>query len=221
MAERRVAGARRTQAQRSSETRAALIEAAIRTIHRLGYGAATTALIADEAGISRGAILHQFGTRAELMAEVIRHVFEQEVRDYAELMAQLRIGRRVSDWVELCWTVLSRPSGLAVLEILMASRSDLELAERVAPMQAAVEQSALKDLSAQFGGDDEETLARMRLIAWAIRGLTMAQMLLPEPQDLERSVALFRSWLRAAEDAGVSLAPRAAVAPRRKPGGPD
>jgi AcrR family transcriptional regulator len=213
LAEAREARARRTQAQRSIETRTALIEAAIRIIHRLGYGAATTALIADEAGISRGAILHQFGTRAELMAEVIRHVFEQEVHDYAALMAQLRIGRRVSDWVELCWRVLGRPSGLAVLEILMASRSDVELAERVAPMQAAVEQSALKDLQAQFGGDEADTLARMRLIAWAIRGLTLAQMLLPEPEDIERSVALFRSWLKAAEDAGVSLAPGAAVAP--------
>jgi AcrR family transcriptional regulator len=220
VAEAREAKARRTQAQRSSETRTVLIEAAIRTVHRLGYGAATTALIADEAGISRGAILHQFGTRAELMAEVIRHVFEQEVRDYAELMVQLRIGRRVSDWVELCWRVLGRPSGLAVMEILLASRSDVELAARIAPMQAAVEQSALNDLRAQFGGDDQDTLARMRLIAWSIRGLTMAQMLLPEPEDIERSVALFRSWLRAAEDAGVSLAPGAAVAPRPKPAAP-
>ena len=67
---------------------------------------------------------------------------------------------------------------------------------------------------------DEVLLARMRLIAWSIRGLTMAQMLLPEPEDIERSVALFRSWLRAAEDAGVSLAPGAAVAPRREPGAP-
>ena len=35
------------------------------------------------------------------------------------------------------WEVLSRPSGLAVLEILQASRSDPELAELVTPMQAS------------------------------------------------------------------------------------
>lgn len=73
---------RRTQEERTAETRRALVDAAVRVIHRLGYGGATTALIAEEAGVSRGAILDHFGTRAVLMAEVIRDVFEKERADY-------------------------------------------------------------------------------------------------------------------------------------------
>jgi AcrR family transcriptional regulator len=53
---------RRTQEQRSSETRKALVEAAVRSIYKLGYGGATTAVIAEEAGISRGSIIFHFST---------------------------------------------------------------------------------------------------------------------------------------------------------------
>ncbi|HEX7946616.1 MAG TPA: TetR/AcrR family transcriptional regulator [Phenylobacterium sp.] len=216
MSAKRVVRVRRTQAERTAETRAALVAAAIGVVHRLGYGAATTALIADEAGITRGAILHHFGTRAELMAEVIRSVFDQEVQDYDALIRELRIGRRVSDWVELCWRILSRPSGLAVLEILLASRSDPELAARLEPIQHEVEHNALAGVLARFPGGEETALARMRLIVWAIRGLALGDMLTADAGGLAPSVALLRSWLRAAEDAGVSLfAP-----PPQEPGKP-
>lgn len=200
--------ARRTQAQRTAETRQALLEAAIEVIHRAGYASASTELIAEQAGITRGAILHHFGTRAELMAEVMRHVFEQEEAQYAALSRELRLGQRVADWVELAWRVLSKPSGCAVLEILLASRADAELAARVVPMQAEIEQSALTDLMGWFDEDEQTALDRMRLIHWSIRGLSMARMLADEPQDIDRAVAMLRRWLQAAEDAGVPLGGR-------------
>lgn len=206
MGQNEPARVRRTQAERTAETRAALVEAAIRVIHRVGYGAASTALIADEAGITRGAILHHFGTRAELMAEVVRRVFEAEVNSYDAIMRELRIGKRVSDWVELCWRVMSRPSGMAVLDILLASRSDPELAALIEPMQKQVEEDALKGLIERFPANEQTALTRMRMIVWAIRGLTMGQMFLGDPHQMERAAALLREWFRAAEDAGAAVA---------------
>ena len=196
---------RRTQAQRTAETRQALIEGTIEVIHRAGYAAASTELIAEQAGNTRGAILHHFGTRATLMAEVMRHVFEQEEAEYGRLARELRLGRRVADWVELAWRVLSKPSGYAVLEILLASRADPELAARVAPMQAAIEQTALKDLMGWFDEDEETALDRMRLLHWSIRGLSMARMLAARPEEIDRAVAMLRRWLQTAEEAGVPL----------------
>jgi len=196
---------RRTQAERTAETKRALIDATVRAVHRLGYAGATTAAIADEAGISRGSILHQFGTRAELMAQVVSHVFEYELQEYDRLMREMQIGTRVSDWVELGWRVMNQPPSRAVLEILLATRSDPQLAERVLPMQARVEQSALERNIARFGNDKGVALTRMRVTVWTIRGLTIAPMFCREPPSVEDSVALYRSWLRAAEDAGVAL----------------
>lgn len=195
---------RRTQEERTAETRRALVEAAIRVIHRLGYGGATTALIAEEAGVSRGAILHHFGTRAVLMAEVIRDVFEKEREEYARLDAEAHLGHRPSDWPAMLWRVFSQPSGLAVLEILQAARSDPELSDRVRATQQAIEELATDAMNANYHAPrDAMFVDRMRLIVWAVRGLSIAQVLIKDPEEIGRSIELFSQILRAAEKSGV------------------
>lgn len=199
---------RRTQAERTAETRKALVDAAVKTIHRLGYGGATAFLIAQEAGVSAGSIVHHFGTRADLMAEVIRSVFEQELQAYDELQQRLHVGTHVADWPALVWQVLSRPSGMAVLEILLAARSDPKLAERVAPLQASLEQqSVARALLRWDGPGKKDILALARLIVWSVRGLSIAQVLVPDPREIERSVALFQRMLQAAGDVDILSAP--------------
>lgn len=202
---------RRTQEERTAETKRALVDAAIRVIHRIGYGGATTALIAEEAGVSRGAILHHFGTRAVLMAEVIRDVFEKERAEYARLDAEAHLGHKASDWPSMLWGVLSQPSGLAVLEILQAARSDTELSDRVKATQQAIEDLATDSMNTEFNvPTNAQFVDRMRLIVWAVRGLSIAQVLIKDPQEIGRSIELFTEILKAAEHAGVF---------RPKPGG--
>lgn len=192
---------RRTQEERTAETRSALIEATVRVIHRLGYGGASTALIADEAGVSRGAMLHHFGTRAVLMAEVVQWVFEREVEHYVALLTQRKVGNRISDWPVLIWEVLSQPSGLAVLEILLASRSDPDLYERVAPAQAAIEQVALNH--PQLAGSRQELLAAGHLIVGAVRGLTITQAVAPDASAIKEAIDLLSHLLERASPSGT------------------
>lgn len=195
---------RRTQAERTTHTKRALIDATISVIHRLGYGGATTALIAEEAGVSRGAILHHFGTRAALMAEVIRDVFEKERAEYDRLDTESHLGRKVSDWPAMLWHVFRQPSGLAVLEILQAARSDAELSELVTSTQQAIEDLAQESMSTSFGAPRNPVfMDEMRLIVWAIRGLSIAQVLVKDPEEIDGSVSLFSRILEAANEAGV------------------
>jgi AcrR family transcriptional regulator len=195
---------RRTQVERTAETKSALIDATVSVIYRLGYGGATTALIAEEAGVSRGAILHHFGTRAELMDEVIRDVFEKERNEYEQLGQKSHFGFRVPDWPAVMWTVFSRPSGLAVLEILQAARSDPDLSERIKTTQQAIEQQALGALISNFDAPrDPRVLDLMRLMVWAIRGLAIGQVLVKDPAEIERSVEMFRRILETADKAGA------------------
>ncbi len=194
---------RRTQEQRTADTRKALVDGAIRAIYRLGYGGATTAAIAQEAGISRGSIIFHFSTRAELMAEVLRVVYDRERAEYDELERVAKLGSHGEDWVEMCWRVLSKPSGIAFLEIQMAARSDPEIAETVAAITASQEQAGVEVLMGRFGGAPEEVLAAIRMVVWAIRGYSIARMLVPEPEELNRSVELFRQMYHAGVKAGV------------------
>lgn len=69
---------RRTQGERSAATRDALISAARRLWGQRGYVEVGTPEIAKEAGVTRGAMYHQFADKAALFGEVVE-VMEQDV----------------------------------------------------------------------------------------------------------------------------------------------
>lgn len=193
---------RRTQAERTEDTRAALISAAIVVLYRHGYNGATTAAIADEAGVSRGSIIYQFNTRAQLMSEVINFVYEQEQEQYVALAQQGFDLSRPEQWPELLWKVFSQPAGMAVIEILQASRSDPELAALVIPTQERVEQSSVEAIMRWIPGDIEQTRATVRLFVWAIRGLALSQVLSQDAVETEQAVRLFGKIVGRANIAG-------------------
>lgn len=193
---------RRTQEQRTAETRAALFAAAVSTIDRLGYAGANNASIADEAGITRGTIAHHFSTRAAFMAEVVRWVFEQETLAFRDLMATRHLGMRVSDWPGLLWEVFSRPSGVAVMEILVASRSDPDLAALVMPMQEEVERNGAANFLHRIGAQVTD-MAAIRLVVWAIRGMTMGRTFITDRDGMEEAVALLSRLIERAVPTGT------------------
>lgn len=194
---------RRTQEERTAETRHALMDASVRVIERLGYAGATTALIADEAGVSRGAILHHFGTRAQLMADVVSWVYERERSAYLEIEQREHVGHHPADWPALIWEVLSRPSGVAVLEILQATRNDPELGAMVLPMQQTVEEAALRWTMVRFGLNRRTAAAAMRLVVWAIRGLSIEKILIADPEGIQHALRLLSRMLARAAPNGV------------------
>ena len=77
----------RTQAQRSAATRAALIAAARRLFAERGYAAVGTPEVVAAAGVTRGALYHQFAGKAELFLAVYE-ALEQELAE--------RVGEQVA-----------------------------------------------------------------------------------------------------------------------------
>jgi AcrR family transcriptional regulator len=77
-------GTRRTQAERSAQSRSALLEAAARGLSRYGYGHVRLEDVAREAGYTRGALYHQFKDKAELAMAVIEWVDENWMREVGE-----------------------------------------------------------------------------------------------------------------------------------------
>jgi AcrR family transcriptional regulator len=68
----------RTQAERSAATKDALVQAARPLFAAHGFGNVSTEAIVQAAGVTRGAMYHQFADKAELFAEVFETV-EAEV----------------------------------------------------------------------------------------------------------------------------------------------
>jgi AcrR family transcriptional regulator len=68
---------RRTQAERSEQTRIRILKAAADLIRTRGYARFRTADVATAAGLSRGAQLHHFPTKDSLVVATLAYVFEQ------------------------------------------------------------------------------------------------------------------------------------------------
>jgi AcrR family transcriptional regulator len=102
---------RRTQADRSAATRAALVNAARPLFAQQGFAAVGTEAIVRAAGVTRGALYHQFADKTELFAAVVEAV-EQDVM--AQIMRQLgaeaagepdpldELVRGASAWLDAC-----------------------------------------------------------------------------------------------------------------------
>lgn len=184
--------ARRTQESRSAETRARAVEAAIHSLHARGYAATNVLSVAADSGISRGAIQHQFPTKVDLMLHVVQTVYDEETALYRERLDDIADPReRLLAFPEVAWEVMSRPAGVAVLEILQGSRSDPELAARLRPLQVEIERDSFALVTAMAGDAGLDTSAvGVRLVVWAVRGLSIAQLLVEQPAEVKKSVRL-------------------------------
>lgn len=198
---------KRTQEERSATTREALLTAAITELHAHGYGATSTVAIAKRAGVSRGAMVHQFPTKADLMVFVVEEVARNDVAEYARILEDVDDPReRMLAYPEAAWRTMSRPSGVAVLEIIQGSRSDAVLADKLRPIQARIGAEALRKLEEEMGRPP--SLPLVHLIIWAMRGLSIANVLSGNDEEARQSIDMLRAMTIASLDAGVLEPPR-------------
>jgi len=117
------------QQRKSVQTRIAVLEAAVDCLEHHGYAGATTQLIADTAAISRGAMLHHYATKQELIAAVIDYTFYKRMESFLARIKGLTETERVRDHagIELYWQSLLTREYAAYLQLAMASRTDPEL----------------------------------------------------------------------------------------------
>lgn len=183
---------RRPQAERSATTRAKLIEAAINCLHRQGYSLTGTSQVAEEAGVSRGAMLHQFPTKTDLMLAVVRAVFERDSEHYRQTILTMTPRDWMRGVAETVWEVVSRPSGIAVMEIMLASRADPELAEKLRAIQLQIDDEAhtwVSERRLAAGLENRpDSEAIHRLFVAAARGLAMEQLFMNNRGEIKKSI---------------------------------
>jgi AcrR family transcriptional regulator len=128
---------RRTQAERSASTRARLLDAALDCLAEHGYAGTTTVVVAERAGVSRGAQLHHFPTRAALVAAAVEHLYARLTREYQVGFGALAPGAdRLRAAIDLLWSSFTAPHYPAVLELYTAARTDPELRAQLGPIAA-------------------------------------------------------------------------------------
>jgi AcrR family transcriptional regulator len=131
---------------KSRETRRRIVEAATACLAEEGYANFSTGQVAARAGLTRPAMLYHFGSRRELLAATIAHLTRRRSEMFAEAMMALDLppshmhqAHRAAA-VEVGWAQLETPEFAAFTELLVAARTDPELAGVVAPALAAFDQ---------------------------------------------------------------------------------
>lgn len=188
-------------AERSAAMRQRLIDAAIKCLHIVGYAATTTQLVVETAEVSRGAILHHFPTKVDLMLAVAEYAAGKQNRMVKRLLADTKEGmERYLAITDATWTAMKQPAAQAFLEIMIASRSDLELTERLAPVIASLEsfqRESVWEAARDLGISDRETVVTMvRLHVAAMRGIALELHVLGNEEEAAGCMKLLNRYKR-------------------------
>ncbi|GFM31362.1 TetR/AcrR family transcriptional regulator [Novosphingobium sp. PY1] len=121
------------QSLKSAQTRSRLIEATIQCLVKVGYSGTTTPLVASEAGLSRGAMLHHFENSATLIRATIVELHERRLRAFRRSSENSQ--HDPSTMVSAYWRQVQKPAFIAFQELAMAARTNSELAQIMRPLQ--------------------------------------------------------------------------------------
>jgi len=136
--------ARSRQADRSAGTRQALLDATVMCLVEDGYVGTTGPAIADRAGLSRGAQLHHFGTRDQLVVAAVEHLAQMRLGAVREKLDELNLdaGSDLESTagvaLELLAAALSGPLYAASLELWVAARANVSLRSELLPVEGRV-----------------------------------------------------------------------------------
>jgi AcrR family transcriptional regulator len=189
---------RRSQAERSSATREALLDATIACLVEDGYASTTTSRVAERAGVSRGAHLHHFQTRHALVAAAIEHLARRRTDELLAAADSLPTGRgRVAAGLDLIWSNYASPRFQAALDLWSDARTDVELRAHLTGVERDLDRQTLELARRLFpdvaGRADFEHLIEMAVAT--VRGLALLDTLHPGGERNRKQWAFCRARL--------------------------
>ncbi|HSK03856.1 MAG TPA: helix-turn-helix domain-containing protein [Kofleriaceae bacterium] len=165
------ARAPRTQQQRRDETRRALLDAAVESLIEVGFARTTTLEVQRRADVSRGALLHHFPSKAELLVAAIAHLAEMRAIELKRLSSELPADRRSGGGrgapdgkagtpgagprteavLGLLWQCFSGTFFQVAMELRTAARTDPELRPVLASAERTLREGILAQARTLFG----------------------------------------------------------------------
>ncbi|MET0237515.1 MAG: TetR/AcrR family transcriptional regulator, partial [Kibdelosporangium sp.] len=129
----------RTQEERSAAMRVRLLDATIDCLVEYGYSGTTTTRVAERAGVTRGAQVHHFPTKTDLVTAAVRHLATRRA-EVASAWTDRLAGSAdpVGDTLDLLWQIHQGPVFAAGMELLLAARTDAELRTQVAEVEPEI-----------------------------------------------------------------------------------
>ena len=191
--------ARLPQQDRSRATRARLLEAAIASLAETGYSASTVAVVAERAGVSRGAAQHHFPTRDALFTAALEHVTHVRTEELRRELDGLGGARpSTAQVVDLIFAMYTGQLFRAALALWVAAASQPSLRDQVVPLEARIGRE-VHAVAAELLGVDESVSGVRETVQATLdlaRGLGLANVL---TDDSRRRRGIAAQWARMLE----------------------
>jgi AcrR family transcriptional regulator len=192
---------REPRQDRSRATRQRLLEAAIECLAEVGWSGSTVAVVAERAGVSRGAAQHHFPTREDLFTSAVEYVASERLEVLRSRALDLPTGpdrtRAVVAVVEVMYT---GPLFRAAIHLWVAASSDERLRERVVGLESQVGRETHRAALELLGVDESQAGVREAVQATLdmARGLGLANLLTDDSRRRQRVLDQWASMLAAA-----------------------
>jgi AcrR family transcriptional regulator len=166
---------RRTQAERSEAMRERLIDATLQCLVTEGYSSTTVSKIVETARVSRGAPVHHFPSKAALMEAAAEQLVRRFYISLGKMIQAIEASDdRVHALIEAGWRMLlTTPESTALLELLVASRHEPELAAMLQKLWAMAYHTtrAAGEHYLEPVGADDNVGDLIILTQWLLRGM--------------------------------------------------
>jgi AcrR family transcriptional regulator len=188
------------QTPKSLRTRQRILDAAMRLFAEVGYHAANNAMIAEAAGLTRGAMLYHFATREELVEAAISHMDLARARLFEDAGSTPPApGVDASEQaIDAYWALLHETPFVAFAELEAAARTDPMLRARLADAQSAFDRAQVSErfmALAQAGADARSQTSR-DLGRFLLEGLAKGTLTYDEIARRERLLTVVKRAVR-------------------------
>jgi AcrR family transcriptional regulator len=188
------------QEERTRVMRARLLDATVDLLVERGFAGTTTTLVSERAGVSRGAQLHHFPTKNDLVFAAVEHLTQVRGEELAAAAERLPAGpRRKREVLAMLADHFTSPVFTAALELWVAARTDPDLLAEVAPLEQRIGRETHR-LTVELLGADESRAGVRELVQATldlVRGLGLAGTI---TDDAKRRKRILDRWADVLEE---------------------
>lgn len=187
------------QQQRSDETRRVVLDAAVHSLTELGFAKTTTLEVQRRAGVSRGALLHHFPSKADLIAAAIAHLATMrglELKDKEARLPTSSGAERIGAAIDLLWESFSGPLFYVAMDLRAASRTDEECRSVLTEVERDIRDRILYQSRRLFGAEVASHPGFGRALDMTLQFMIGAAMTAILHREEVRVAALIEDWKR-------------------------
>ncbi len=181
------------QQEKSAAMRLRICKAAAKRLAANGYHGTSIKQVVENAGVSLGALQHHFPSKDNLVEATAEYLLERSIRWFQRIKTELEKDRSAfAEVMRRSWEdQFMTPDYGALLEILVASRSDASLRKRIAPKlenwKDGIE-AELRDLLTPIAKDAQELSAILTIGRCMMTGLLVHDGLLGDEKHMRNVI---------------------------------